>query len=287
MSGETVIAIGNPFGLSNTVTTGIVSAVHRTVKGESGRNYSDFIQTDAAINPGNSGGALVNILGELIGINTAIVGGANTIGFAIPVDRVRRIVDDLIQFKEVRPVWLGVRGATVTSDSGRASARGQGLRVRSVYPGSPAERAGLLAGDLVVSIDGKAVETGADFDTALTSLGPGKTVTIVYRRRSDERTAKATTARAPEDLGLEVLRRELGLAVTETRAGLAVASVRRGLPADEKGIARGDRLLAVNSTKLASLDDLNHAVELGFNRSALVLVVVRGAYAYTLSFGLD
>jgi Do/DeqQ family serine protease len=285
--GETVIAIGNPFGLSNSVTTGILSAVHRTVRGPSGRNYSDFIQTDAAINPGNSGGALVNILGELIGINTAIVGGANTIGFAIPVDRVRRIVDDLLHFGEVKPVWLGLRGVNVTSDSGRASARGQGLRVRAVYPGSPAEKAGLRPGDLVVSLDGKPVESREDFDTTLTSLGPGRTLTLGFRRKGEERTAKATTARAPGDLGLEVLRREIGLAVSETRSGVAIASVRRGTPADEQGLARGDRVLAINNQKVDSLDDLNHAVELGFSRSALVLVVARGPYAYTLTFGLE
>ncbi|HEX5854630.1 MAG TPA: trypsin-like peptidase domain-containing protein, partial [Thermoanaerobaculia bacterium] len=143
MIGETVIAIGNPFGLSNSVTTGIVSAVHRTVKGESGRNYSDFLQTDAAINPGNSGGALVNILGELIGINTAIVGGANTIGFAIPIDRARRVVDELLHYGEVKSVWLGLRGTTVGLGNPRSQSRGQGLRVRSVYPNSPAARAGL------------------------------------------------------------------------------------------------------------------------------------------------
>ncbi len=122
MIGETVIAIGNPFGLSNTVTAGIVSAVHRTVQGESGRNYSDFLQTDAAINPGNSGGALVNVLGELIGINTAIVGGANTIGFAIPIDRVRRVADDLLNYKEVKTVWIGVRGGTAMPENPRPSA---------------------------------------------------------------------------------------------------------------------------------------------------------------------
>ena len=156
MIGETVIAIGNPFGLSNSVTTGIVSAVHRTVKGESGRNYSDFLQTDAAINPGNSGGALVNILGELIGINTAIVGGANTIGFAIPIDRARRVVDELLHYGEVKSVWLGLRGTTVGLGNPRSQSRGQGLRVRSVYPDSPAARAGLEPGDVVVSIDGRA-----------------------------------------------------------------------------------------------------------------------------------
>ena len=181
MIGETAIAVGNPFGLSNTVTTGIVSALHRTVKGE-GRTYTDFIQTDAAINPGNSGGALCNVLGELIGINTAIVGGANTIGFAIPVERVRRITDDLLRFGEVKAVWIGLRGTTVTADRNRPSSRGLGMRVRSVYPASPAEGAGVEPGDLVVSLNGKPVESREDFDTLLAAVAPGSPVTLEIRK---------------------------------------------------------------------------------------------------------
>jgi serine protease Do len=287
MIGETVIAIGNPFGLSNTVTSGIVSAVHRTVQGEAGRTYSDFIQTDAAINPGNSGGALVNVVGELIGINTAIVGGANTIGFAIPVDRVKRIADDLLHFGTVKPVWLGLRGKTITSDSARASARGLGFRLRSVFPGSPAEQAGLAPGDLIVSINGKPVETREDFDTAVTSLGPDSTLQVVYKRKDAERTTKLKTARAPEDLGLDVVRREIGLALNESRSGVLVASVVRGSAGAEQGLARGDRILAVNNQKVQTLDDLNHAIEMGFSRSSIVLVVARGPYAYTLTFGME
>jgi serine protease Do len=286
MIGETVIAIGNPFGLSNTVTTGIVSAVHRTVQGESGRNYSDFLQTDAAINPGNSGGALVNILGELIGINTAIVGGANTIGFAIPIDRVRRVADDLLNYKEVKSVWVGVRGATV-SGGGRPSARGQGLRVRSVWPGSPAAKAGLAPGDVVVSLDGQAVESREDFDTALASVGPGKVLALTFRREGAERSARVTAERTPEDLGLDVLRREVGLAFKETRGGLMVASVLGRSPAAAKGLERGDVVLAVNNVKVRTLDDLSRAVENGYSRSSLVLSVLRDPYVYNLTFGLE
>jgi S1-C subfamily serine protease len=177
MIGETAIAVGNPFGLSNTVTTGIVSALQRTVKGE-GRTYTDFIQTDAAINPGNSGGALCNVLGELIGINTAIVGGANTIGFAIPVERVRRIADDLLRFGEVKPVWIGVRGTTLTAGRARPSARGLGMRVRSVYPSSPADVAPREPGDVVLSLNGRDVESREDFDTLLSAVAPGGSVTL-------------------------------------------------------------------------------------------------------------
>jgi serine protease Do len=287
MIGETVIAIGNPFGLSNTVTTGIVSAVHRTVRGESGRNYSDFLQTDAAINPGNSGGALVNVLGELIGINTAIVGGANTIGFAIPIDRVRRVADDLLNYREVKKVWLGVRGTTVTAANGRPSARSQGLRVRSVWPGSPAARAGLAPGDVVVSLDGRPVESREDFDTALASLGPGKVLSVGYRRDGVEMTARVTTERTPEDLGLDVLRREIGLVFKETRGGLMVASVLGRSPAAVKGLERGDVVLAVNNVKVRTLDDVSRAVENGYSRSSLVLSVLRESYVYNLTFGMD
>jgi serine protease Do len=115
MIGETIVAIGNPFGLSHTVTAGVVSATGRSVKGENGQTYTDFIQTDASINPGNSGGPLVNLDGEMVGVATAIIGGAQGIGFAIPADRARRIVDDLLKFGEVRAVWIGVRGKTLVS----------------------------------------------------------------------------------------------------------------------------------------------------------------------------
>jgi serine protease Do len=144
MIGETVVAIGNPFGLSHSVTTGVVSALNRSIQvGE--QTYKDFIQTDAAINPGNSGGPLLNIQGELVGINTAIYGEAQGIGFAIPVDRARRIVEDLLAYGEVQPVWFGLEFQPLTPElaaylgfSGRAS-----LLVSQVFPNSPAEKAGL------------------------------------------------------------------------------------------------------------------------------------------------
>ncbi len=287
MIGETVIAIGNPFGLSNTVTAGIVSAVHRTVQGESGRNYSDFLQTDAAINPGNSGGALVNVFGELIGINTAIVGGANTIGFAIPIDRVRRVADDLLNYNEVKTVWIGVRGGTAMPENPRPSAHGRGLRVRSVWPGSPAAKAGLAAGDVVTALDGKRIESREDFDTALASVGPGRTLAVTVRRDGAETRLRVTTEQTPEDLGLDVLRRELGLAFRETRAGLMIVSVAGRSPAAAKGLERGDVVLAVNNVAVKTLDDLSKAVENGYSRSSLVLSVLRDPYVYDLTFGLE
>jgi serine protease Do len=285
MIGETAIAVGNPFGLSNTVTTGIVSALHRTVSGE-GRTYTDFLQTDAAINPGNSGGALCNVLGELIGINTAIVGGANTIGFAIPVERVRRIADDLLRFGEVKGVWIGVRGATATSDRARPSSRGLGMRVRSVYPSSPAEDAGLEEGDVVVSLNGRPVESREDFDTLLAAVAPGSPVALEVRRGEQTKSVTMNAARTPEDLGLEVLRREIGISVAQAR-GLVLTSVARQSPADRKGLERGDVLVAVNGKRVATLEEVARAVERGYGRSGIVLVIGRGGYAYNVTFALD
>jgi serine protease Do len=287
MIGEPVIAIGNPFGLSNTVTAGILSAAHRPVRGEGGRTYSDFLQTDAAINPGNSGGALVNALGELIGINTSIVGGANTIGFAIPVDRVKRISEDLLRFGEVKPVWTGLRGTTVSSDRRRASSRSLGFSVRSVYQGSPAAQAGIQAGDLIVAAGGAPVDSREAFDTLLVSTGPDRDLKIDLRRGKRDLSVTLRTSRAPADLGAEVLRREVGLALGRGKNSLVVSSVFRDSAAGRKGLEKGDVVVAVNGVRVESLEDLNRAVERGLSRSSLALVVVRGGYAYTLSFALD
>ena len=159
--------------------------------------------------------------------------------------------------------------------------------MRSVWPGSPAAKAGLAPGDVVVSLDGRPVESREDFDTALASVGPGKALGVVFRREGAEMTARVTTERTPEDLGLDVLRREIGLACKETRAGLMVASVLGRSPAAAKGLERGDVVLAVNNVKVRTLDDLTKAVESGYSRSSLVLSVLRDPYVYNLTFGLE
>jgi len=148
MIGESVIAIGNPFGLSHTVTTGIVSAVSRSIKGEDGRIYSDFIQTDASINPGNSGGPLLNINGEVIGINTAIYQKAEGIGFAIPIDRAKRIVNDLIKYGEVHEAWIGIFVQELTPQIANSFgySNTKGVIISKIFKGGPAERGGLKEG---------------------------------------------------------------------------------------------------------------------------------------------
>ncbi len=185
MIGETVVAIGNPFGLSNTVTAGVLSALGRSVPGENQRVYSDFLQIDAPINPGNSGGPVVNIQGEMIGVATAIIGGAQGIGFAIPADRANRIVSDLVRFGSVQAVWIGVHGRTI---SGRDEERPRGFRVRSVDPGSPAEKAGVRPGDQIVSIDDKPLDSQEAFETVLSTRGPGRPMKMVLKGDAGQRT---------------------------------------------------------------------------------------------------
>ncbi len=285
--GETIVAIGNPFGLSNTVTAGVVSALGRSVRGdENQRLYTDFIQIDAPINPGNSGGPVVNIQGELIGVATAIIGGAQGIGFAIPVDRAKRIVADLLQYGEVRAVWIGVRGQTLTSGNDDL-ARPGGFRVRNVTPGSPAARAGVRSGDLVVSVDGTPIDSREAFETALSTRGPGRPMRLVLRSSSGERTVTIQGQAPPANLGTQVLREQLGITVSPVRGGLRINVVDQRGDAADRGIETGDLLLALNGTRVDSVDDVNRILQRDYNRTTLLMEVGRGRFAYTLTFPLD
>jgi serine protease Do len=285
--GETIVAIGNPFGLSNTVTAGVVSALGRSVRGdENQRLYTDFIQIDAPINPGNSGGPVVNIQGELIGVATAIIGGAQGIGFAIPVDRAKRIVADLLQYGEVRAVWIGVRGQTLTSGNDDLARPGR-FRVRNVTPGSPAARAGVRSGDLVVSVDGTPIESREAFETALSTRGPGRPMRLVLRNSSGERTVTIQGQAPPANLGTQILREQLGITVSPVRGGLRINVVDQRGDAADRGIETGDLLLALNGTRVDSIDDVNRILQRDYNRTTLLMEVGRGRFAYTLTFPLD
>jgi serine protease Do len=288
MIGETVVAIGNPFGLSNTVTAGVLSALGRSVRGnENQRLYTDFIQIDAPINPGNSGGPVVNIQGDLIGIATAIIGGAQGIGFAIPVDRAKRIKDDLLAFGEVRAVWVGLRGRTVTSGMGD-EAKPRGFRVRSVTPDSPAARAGIHTGDLIISVDGTPIDSQDAWETALSTKGPGKPMRIVLRDNSgQDRTVSLQGEKPPPGLGLRVLREQLGMTVRQARGGLQISITDRNGPAGRAGLENGDTLLALNNSRVADTEDVDRVLQRDYNRSTLWMAVGRGRREYTITFPLD
>lgn len=277
MIGETAIAIGNPFGLSHTVTSGVISALHRVVQAKS-RTYEDFIQTDAQINPGNSGGALLNIHGELIGINTAVHSGGPGIGFAIPIDRARTIVGDLLQFGRVRYGWIGIRPAPL---SGRR--RPVGVVVAEVEPGSPAAKAGVVAGDVITHVGDEATLSVDNFWDRLQHVLAGDEVRLRLLRSEVRFTA------APLDPG-EVstrARRRLGLEVTEANGRAAlVRRVNPGTIADRIGFQPGDAVLQIGARAVRSTSDFNKALGEIRPGSDTVMLVVRGQYSYYVTIPL-
>jgi serine protease Do len=286
LMGETVIAIGNPFGLSNTVTTGVLSARGRTVPGDAGNvRFSDFLQTDASINPGNSGGPLVNLAGQVIGVNTAIIQGASGIGFAIPADRAQRVVDDLLRYGELQPLWTGLRLETIDPELARREGLpvARGAYVVRVFEGSPAARAGVKEGDLLVAIDGRPLTAREDLMTAFYTAAAGTPLLVELRRGEQTLRLSLAAMRPPRGLGVRVLTETLGLSVGEDRGALVVERVDRRSRAGRAGFAPGDRLVAANGQRLRDLEQLGHEVLRSLDRGSLYLVVQRGRYAYNLN----
>ena len=289
LMGETVIAVGNPFGLGHTVTTGVLSARGRAVPNEAGEAaYTDFLQTDASINPGNSGGPLVNLAGQVIGVNTAIVRGASGIGFAIPADRAQRVVDDLLRFGELQPLWTGLRLVTLDPELARREGYpvARGALVEKVWDDSPADRAGLRAGDLVVAVGGKPLAAREDLTTAFYSVPAGTPVALDLRRGDDPLRISLQAMRPPPGLGARVLERSVGLAVEARQGSLVVTDVARDSAADRKGLRPGDRVRAANGQPVEDVEALGREVLRGLDRGGVLLMVQRGRYAYNLGFPL-
>ncbi len=285
MIGETVIAIGNPFGFSHTVTTGVVSAVRRSLK-SGGRTFLDFIQTDASINPGNSGGPLLNIKGELIGINTAIYGGAQNIGFAIPAKRVEKVVSDLIRYGAVRRSYLGVHVQDLTPEL--ASALGvdtqSGVVVREVDEDGPGARAGLAPGDVIVELDGAQVHDQAEFDERSAAATIGETIRLSFLRDGTRRTVSVRAAELTGEQMDEAGWRRLGIRVAQRgKDSVVIRSVRRGSHADRAGVRPGDLLLGIDGTAIDSTDAYRRAVAALRSASEAQLDVQRGRARYRLS----
>ncbi len=289
--GETVIAIGNPFGLSHTVTTGVVSAVHRNFR-SGDRTLFDFVQTDASINPGNSGGPLLDIDGRLVGINTAIVGERSSgIGFAIPIDRARRIAEDLIAHGEVQVGYLGVSVEDLPAREGATPGEAHGIRVAAIDPGSPAERAGVRRGDGVVGVDGMPVGSAEEFRFRVRDVPVGGTARLDLERGGG-RTQIAVRA---IELGAEkaegLVARRVGIRVGEekVRGGtvVVVRGIVHGSPAARVGLAEGDMVREVNSTEVSSLVQFRGAAARARRSGQLVLLVQRGYAAERIAFDFD
>ncbi len=301
--GEIAFAIGNPFGLNQTVTMGVISAVGRANVGIA--DYEDFIQTDAAINPGNSGGALVNARGQLIGINTAILsrsGGYQGIGFAVPSSMARQVIDSLIKYKKVVRGWLGVSIQEVTADLAEEFGVKElaGALVSGVMKGSPAEKAGIKQGDVILQYDGRDVEDTGHLRNMVSQTPIGKKVIIRLLRRKQERAVTVVIAEMPKKLtetaAVHGHRREReaeesnalhGITVRELTPALArrfgidqhergVLIVRVDVNSSmyEAGIRPGDIILQINQKDLTTLRDFEKAAA-GIKAKDRVLFLIR------------
>lgn len=267
--GDYALAIGNPFGLGQTVTSGIVSALGRS--GLNIENLENFIQTDAAINSGNSGGALLNLRGELIGINTAILGpnGGNIgIGFAIPSNMVRDLTEQIVKYGEVRRGQLGITGTELTSDIAKTFGynKKDGAFVNQVMPDSAADKAGIKAGDIIVSIDGKPVRSFGELRAKIATMGAGKQVELGLIRDGKSQTAKVTLKQADDsEVRASALHPALEGAklstTTDPVSGVAVADIDPRSPAAASGLQKGDIIIGVNRLRINTLGELTKALK--------------------------
>jgi len=307
--GDFVLAIGDPFDVGKTVTMGIVSATGRTgLRIEGNGAYENFIQTDAAINPGNSGGALINIRGELVGINTAILtgeegGGSEGVGFAIPVDMARGIMQQLVTNGKVTRGYLGIIIQPVTPDLAKAFnlATTNGALVGDVKSDGPAGKAGVHKGDIIVSLNGKPVEDYQTLRLQIAGTPPGQTVQLGIERGDSKQTVSVTLAELPDTpeaaanteggepapnslAGVQVqsltpdIAQQLGLP-SETH-GVVVTDVDQSSAAAEAGLQRGDVIEEVNRQAVASVDQYNRAVKAGNPQEVLLLVFHNGVTSY-------
>jgi serine protease Do/serine protease DegQ len=280
--GDFVIAIGNPFGLGHTVTSGIISALGRT--GISSNGYEDFIQTDASINPGNSGGALVNMHGELIGINSVIISrtGNNVgIGFAVPSEIARSIMRQILDFGEVRRGLLGVTITTIDEESAKALGAevDSGALVSNIEPGSAAEEAGLQVDDIITRVDDKKIDNSRELANAIGLKGSGEEIGIEFVRDGTSHSVTATLGQqsVSRSAGTEIhpglAGAQFATSSTSTVGGVVVTEVEPGSPAAQRGLRSGDVIIAVNRRPVQDLRELR-AVAQG-NR-ILFLLVRRG-----------
>ncbi len=282
--GDFAIAIGNPFGLGQTVTSGIVSALGRS--GLNIENLENFIQTDAAINSGNSGGALINLRGELIGINTAILGpnGGNIgIGFAIPSNMVKDLTDQIIKYGEVRRGVLGVMGGELTTDLAKAFGydKQNGAFVSQVMPGSAADNAGIKAGDIIVSINDNPVRSFGELRAKVATMGAGKVVNLgiirdgkaqavqVTLKQSDEMTTPVKSIH-PALEGAKLENTKKG----QQPQGVEVAEVAPKSPAAAIGLRKGDVIAGINRLRVNNMNDFSKAIK--GRTDVLALNIIRG-----------
>ena len=296
MIGETVIAIGNPFGFSHTVTTGVISAVDRSIRAGD-RVYLDFIQIDASINPGNSGGPLLNINGNLIGINTAIYAKAQGIGFAIPINKAKKIISDLIQFGEVIQTWIGI---TVQNLDKKLAGYlkipdKKGVMVKALEPASPASNAGLKEGDIILAIGNKKIASVQDYASAKKTYAAGDTLKAQIWRDGEIKTVSIKTRIFPLEMAEDLAFRLMGIRVEdltqENRShyrlsehpGVVISEINGGSYLARIGARPGDVIRQIDDETVADKNDFKKAIVKYRQKQSVVLLLQRGDQGYYIT----
>lgn len=299
MIGETVIAIGNPFGFSHTVTTGVISALDRSIRTDD-RVFHEFIQIDASINPGNSGGPLLNINGELIGINSAIYAKAQGIGFAIPISKTRKIISDLIAHGEVIEPWIGLIVQNI--DVGLARYLNipvkSGVLVKSVEKGSPAETAGAREGDIIVALNDRKIASEDDFQSALRNQSVGDRLTLKIKRKAQPLNLTIVAGQFPLEMAAALGYRLLGIRTEDVtpgnRAKYRLAADTGAMIADidprsflaQIGARSGDVVRRINEMPIKTSSEFNAAIVKYRHKKSLVVLLQRGDQGYYITVEL-
>jgi len=297
MIGETVIAIGNPFALSHTVTTGVISALNRSVRTEGGV-YHNFIQIDASINPGNSGGPLLNINGELIGINTAIYSGAEGIGFAIPINRAKRIISDLINYGRVHTAWLGITVQDINENliNYFHLPVDYGALITEILAGSPAKNQGLKRGDVIIELNKNKIKSSRDYYDQLSQYTANEVIHLVLFMDGKRQKTGIKAASFPPDLAFNLSFERLGFQVEELNRplatkyrlketkGLVIVAIKKGSQADTIGLAPGDLIRGINDLSITTKEDFKKAFIRYRLKERVNVLIQRGRTVYSISF---
>lgn len=298
MIGETVIAIGNPFGFSHTVTTGVVSAINRSIKSEN-KVFHDFIQTDASINPGNSGGPLINIDGELIGINTAIYGDAQGIGFAIPVNKAKRIITDLIKFGEVIQPWIGITVQKIDQEMAAylQLPKPNALIVTDIETDSPADKSGIIPGDIILAIGNKEVASLDTYDTIINSYSSGSKIKLEVWRGAKTRHVTITATVFPREKATQLASQLMGITVTAipkrskhhriyVSKGVMISNLKPNSDLARIGARPGDIIRQINEVTVNTMNDFEKAIVKYRKKNSVVILLQRGERGYYITVNL-